>query len=1029
MAATCFRSSRTRSFLLRVVLAIGAGLVLALLSRAGGPEFVAGTSYFLPTTSGQPLTWPQGLVTYYTDQGDLSPIEPGASADALVADAWSKWTSISTAAVAANSGGHLAEDVNGSNVILKPDGTITMPADIQPGATSTPVGIVYDYDGTVTDALLGSGAGSTSQCFFNAAFGGVDNFSPSANIEHALVVLNGQCALQPSQLTDVEYRLVKVLGSVLGVAWSQVNPNVITGNPHPTSDDFAGFPLMHYKDPQNCVPITLCYPNPLQPAMDDAAAISRLYPVTVQNQSGFPGKQIFSTTTARIHGSVWFADSSGKAAQAMQGVNVVARWIDPTTGSPSRKYAASSVSGFLFSGNAGNPITGFVDPLGIAFSQWGSSDQSVEGFFDLAGLQFPGGGGSGQYQLSVEGLDPLWAAGVAPYLQSQVAPSGALAPILVNVATGVDVAQDIVMTRSAQPVPPWAASETWSAPAVVPPGGDWVGSLSGYGNVSYFSLPAQANRTLSVAVTALDEAGNASVGKAQPVIGMWASSDPPGTPPPAFTPSSFNSVVFGETRLDAQIFTSTGFLVGISDLRGDGRPDYHYHAHVLYADTVSPTRISVNGAAVAVRGMGFAPGLTATSGSGMAPVLAADADQMVIAVPAQGDGLQSLTITDPVSGAFSIMTGVLTYGAAADDNIVLLQGTNPSTPVGTQATNPVMVRAVAADGMTLISGATVAWSTTNGATLSACGGAPSCSVATDESGVAWTWVTPVATGVATITAALAPAVYNPAKSVAATLLGTSSATDIGVSSPYLWIAQGATVTLPLTARVMSNGTPQVGITVNFTIVAGSGTLSTPSATTDANGYATDTLTLTQIAANVRVNACVAPANAPCQNIFGSVVAPALQSLQPVTGTGQAIALGQAFQPVTVRVVDNSSPPNPVVGSVVAFQSTVMRPVGDAPGGGSGETGTGNPAQPVILGTSLVTVQSDGNGLASIVPSVGAFNGTLEVDVLVTAGTNAMLQYVLQAFPAAGGGSPSAGTIPPRKPVAAPVRMRLADEEP
>jgi hypothetical protein len=228
---------------------------------------------------------------------------------------------------------------------------------------------------------------------------------------------------------------------------------------------------------------------------------------------------------------------------------------------------------------------------------------------------------------------------------------------------------------------------------------------------------------------------------------------------------------------------------------------------------------------------------------------------------------------------------------------------------------------------------------------------------------------------------------------------------------------------------MSNGTPQGGVTVNFTIVAGSGTLSAPSATTDANGYATVTLTLTQVAANVRVNACVAPGNAPCQNIFGNVVASSLQSLQPVTGTGQAIALGQTFQPVTVRAVDNSSPPNPVVGAVVTFQSTVMRPVGDAPGGGSGETGTGNPAQPVILGTSLVNVQSDGNGLATIVPSVGAFNGTLEVDVLVTAGTNAMLQYVLQAFPAVVSGAPTVGTTPPRRPVTAPVRLRFEAEEP
>ena len=49
--------------------------------------------------------------------------------------------------------------MNGTNVILNPDGTITMPADILPSATATPLGIVYDADGSVTSALLGAGAG------------------------------------------------------------------------------------------------------------------------------------------------------------------------------------------------------------------------------------------------------------------------------------------------------------------------------------------------------------------------------------------------------------------------------------------------------------------------------------------------------------------------------------------------------------------------------------------------------------------------------------------------------------------------------------------------------------------------------------------------------------------------------------------------------------------------------------------------------------------------------------------------------
>ena len=1000
-AAVTTGTFAARPFLLRLLLAAAIILLFTVMSHAGGPKLVAGTVYFDPSTAGQPLIWPQGTITYFTDQGDLSPILPNASANSFVASAFSPWTSVSTAAVAATSGGQLAEDVSGANVIVNADGSISMPADIQPTATGTPVGIVYDYDGSVTDALMGSGAGASTQCFSNAVFGGNDNYGAFATYQHALIVINGQCALQSSQITDVEYRLVRVIGSVLGLGWSQVNPNVIT-TPHPTSDDYAGFPVMHFSDPPNCVPITLCYPNPSQLAMDDAASLSRLYPVTPQNQSTFPGKQIFSTATARIHGSVWFTDPHGNRTQAMQGINVVARWIDPNTGLPSRRYAAASVSGSLFTGNAGNPITGFDDALGDQLAEWGSTSQTLEGFFDLSGLYPPNT--SAQYQLSVEALNPTWSAGVGPYSPGPVMPSGSPTPIVVTVAPGNDFEQDILMVNSAQPVP--QPQSTWSNPATVPRGGDWVGSLSGYGDVEYLNLAAQANRTLSVAVTALDETGNSSQFKVQPVIGMWAASDPQGTPPPAFTTSPFNQVVPGMTRLDAQVAISSNFLVGISDIRGDGRPDYRYHAHILYADSVSPARIGVNGGVVTVQGTGFAPGLNAAIGSSTATQFAVSGSQMSLAAPAHGDGLQNITIADPVSGASSVMTGVLTYGAAATDNIILLgNGLNPPTPVSSQATNPVTVRVLAADGVTPVSGATIAWSATNGVQLSACGGTSSCSVTSDQSGDAVTSLTPSAVGVATITATLAPASYGSSKSVSATLNAIQSISDIGVSTPYLWIAQGATVSVPLTARVLSNGAPQ-NAKVNFTVVNGAGALSAASAQTSSSGYATVTLTVTQIAALVQVSACVAPGNVPCQAIYANPVPLANQILQPVAGSGQ-VSTGQPFQPVTVRVTDLSLPPNSVVAANVAFLTTVLRPGGASSGGGNGETNPTNPAMPVILQVSQSNSVTDINGLASVSPSAGGFTAPLEVNVAATAGVSGFLDYPLQLLPA-----PATGTAPP-----------------
>jgi len=982
----------TRLFLLRLALASAVVLVFAVISRAGGPKCIAGISYFDPSVTGQPLIWPSGSVTYYTDQGDLSPLLPNTSANSFVASAFSQWSSVPTAALSITNGGQLDEDVSGANVIVNSNGTISMPADIQSTATGTPVGVVYDADGSVTSALLGAGAGDSSQCFFNAVFGGDDNYGSLATYQHALIVINGQCAQLSSQLNDVEYRLVRVMGNVLGLGWSQLNVNVQTGSPHPSSDDYAGFPVMHYTDSWSCRPITICYPSPFQLSVDDIAAVSRLYPVTAANQSVFPGKQILSSATARIHGSVYFTDSHGNPTQPMQGVNVVARWIDPSTGSPSRRYAASSVSGFLFSGNQGNPITGFEDVLGNPLTDWGSNNPAMEGFFDLAGLPLPNGS-SAQYQLTVEGLDPFWSTDVGPYSPGPVSPSGSAQPITVAVSAGADVAQDILMTGSARPVPQRANS--WAAPSAVPLGGDWISSLSSYGGTAYYLVPAQANRTLSVAVTALDDSGRASEAKAEPVIGMWAASDPEGTAPGAFTPSAFNQLTSGMTRLDAQVASSGNFIVGISDFRGDGRPDYRYHARLLYADSASPSRVPVNGGAVTVRGIGFAPGLTVSVGNTVATPLSINAGQMIFAAPPSSDGLQNITITDPVSGASSTMSGVLDYGAAASDNIVLLGGSNPATAVGTQATNPMMVQVLAADGVTPVAGATIGWSASNNAQLSACGGGSSCSVITDENGNAATWVTPAATGVATITATLAPGAYSPSKSVSEPLNAIESASDIGAIGPYLRISQGATVTLPLNVRVLSNGVPRTNIQVNFNVVSGAGSLTSASAQTDANGNATTSVTVTQISGLVQVNACVAPGNAPCAPFYLNPVPASQQNLQPVAGAGQ-IARG-SLQPVTVRVVDSSSPPNPVVAAPVLFQTTILRPGGTSPGVGNGDTNPGNPAMPVILQVTQNTVHSDVNGLASISPSGGGFSPPVEVDVSAAAGS-ALLDFPLQLLP-------------------------------
>ena len=963
---------------------------------AGGPKYIAGASYFNPGTMGTPLTWPGATLNYYTDHGNLSPIYPGPSADALVADAFSQWTSVSTAAISALRAGQLGEDVSGSNVFRNPDGTITMPSDILPTATGTPVAVVYDSDGTVTNALLGQGAGDPSECFDNAAYGWIDNFATNAFFAHALVVINGNCAQSTSQQTDVEYRLVRVLGRILGLDWSQVNDNVFTHNPPPTPDDYAGLPVMHAYDPPNCIPITLCYSNPYQPKMDDRAAISRLYPGTAHNDSA--RKQTFADSTARIYGSVYFTTATGEAAQPMQGVNVVARWIDPSTGQPSRAYAAASVSGFLFCGNAGTTVTGFNDSSGLPWNRYGSNDPSVEGFFDLVALEIPNGASTAQYQLTVEAIDDLWSTTVGPYEPWQVQPSGSIQPIVVNVSLGGSAQQDIFMSGSAVQKPDPFPLTTYAQPASVPDGGDWSATLSGYGDMDYFWFSGQANRTLSIMTTALDESSAPTLNKAQPVIGMWTLSDPGTYPAPAYTPSAFNTAYLGMTMLNAQLLQQTDFRIGIADVRGDGRPDYAYHARIFYGDNAAPNRASVAGnTPLTIQGIGFHSDTAVSIGKTSVVALSTSAGQIELLAPAQADGVQNVTLLDPATGASSVMTGVLTYGAGPNDTLKLIYGANPWTPVGGQAPNPIRVQVLQPDGITPVSGASVFFSASLPVGFSACSNASTCNVISDATGQAWTYVTPLAAGGITITAQLAPASYSPAKQVQTTLAANSSSLDLALAPQTVHIAEGATANVTLTARVLSNGTPVKGAAVTFAVVRGSGTLSSPVVLSDQNGYASTTLTLTAFASDVQVNASVSGETNPQPEFYGTAVPVSGLQLQPIAGINQMIVAGQSFQPITVEVSDFSTPPNSVMGASVAFQSTGERLDTDPPCYWIGDTRICPDPEPVILWSSNTSTGSDINGIATLQLSTNGFTGALQI-VGSSNTANSNVPFLLQLFP-------------------------------
>ena len=340
------------------------------------------------------------------------------------------------------------------------------------------------------------------------------------------------------------------------------------------------------------------------------------------------------------------------------------------------------------------------------------------------------------------------------------------------------------------------------------------------------------------------------------------------------------------------------------------------------------------------------------------------------------------------------MSGVLTVGAGPSDIIRMISGTNPATPVGGQAATPFTVMVVAADGATSVAGASVQFTSSPAVAFSACAGAASCMVLSNQSGLASTFMTVLSANVMTLTAKLAPASYSNAQQVQATLLGTSSQLDLSLTTPTVWVAQGATLSVPLTVRVLSNGNPAGAMGVNYQITRGGGTLSAPAALTGSNGYATVNLQLSSVTAAVQVSVCVAPSNSPCQVFNATVVATSSLQIQPVAGSLQIATSGQSFQPVMVQVIDSSLAPNGVLGASVFFQSYIGRVPQNQPIIWTGEAAISLPGMPVILAKSQATVQSAANGLASFPLSTGGVSGNVAVVGSATAGT-ASLQFLGQ----------------------------------
>ncbi len=877
--------------------------------HAGGPRAVAGTTYFNPSVMGQPLYWSSGQINYYVDQGPLSATVSNQQAVAMVDTAAALWSAVPTAGVTLTDKGSLAEDVSGSNTIPGSNSVFLAPNDVTPSATSFPVGVVFDEDGSVLDTLFGAYTSDPASCESNAVTVWTDNVNPDATIHHAIMILNGRCTNTANRMNMMNFALDRAWGEILGLGYAQIYPNAAASI---NTAEMEAWPVMQPMMGACGSAGGVCIPEEGQLSRDDIAELNRIYPITAANAGSFPGKQLTAANTISIQGTISFRSGYG-----MQGVNVLATPLD-ASGNPLYNYTVSAVSGAYFSGNHGSIITGLNATNGIPLSQYGSSDPTLQGYFDLRYIPLPPGMTSASYLLTFEPISTLYIYqnAVGPYLDGSPLPSGTLSPVTVA-ALSAGGSQTVTVNVTDSAVSGYDdAISTAASPRMLPSSGVWAGQLSQVGQTDWFTFPVRANRTFTIVTQALNEQGVPSMFKAMPALGVWDAFDASTSAPVGLAPA-LNGSALGETWLQVTASADDTVRLGIADMRGDGRPDYAYNGWVLYADTIQPTHLPVTGGPIVIDGMGFQPSDTVKINGQAAQITGISPNEITAIAPAAGQGITGSVNVEvdglPAYNAAAILINGISYDAATGDSLTLVTAPSNTVPIGVPLA--FTVTALAAD-LTPASGDTVTFAVIAGTATLSCG-KPLCSVPSGGDGNATINVTATDTTPSVVTATLT----NGAQLQAHFSGGTPPA--LSALTPQLSLAAGASIAWPTQALVLNQGIPVSGQAVAWQVTANSGIVAQGSAAaiTTGNGIATNTLNVGPLTEGEQssVPACL-NGTSQCVSFSAFGARPEYATLEPLSGVTQSMAVVSTPGQIVLRVKDVDG--NPMAGATVTFYQSV-----------------------------------------------------------------------------------------------------------
>jgi hypothetical protein len=326
--------------------ALGLLLTLALLADANrvdaaGPLFVS--------DAGLPLVWEVRPVPWNSDLGGLGVLDQ-TSAHQLVADAFDVWASVPTAKISFADAGALPLDVTAATVGLFVG---VCGDDLSP--------VVFDTDGTITDALFGAGASNSILGFAGPECG---TFAPPV-ITEASAVLNGKFIDGIASGGNPEVSLDTFLGVMVHEFGHYVNLDHSQIN---LSEAFDGQTLGDDAI-ATMFPFIVSGAETATLTRDDMVSLSTLYPA-----------DDFAATTSTISGEIRRGDTNAPFG----GAYVIARNADDP-----RRDAVGIVSGALY-------VPGSTAP--------GAS--ALVGAYRLPGLT-----PDATYTIEVEAVSPLFTGG------------------------------------------------------------------------------------------------------------------------------------------------------------------------------------------------------------------------------------------------------------------------------------------------------------------------------------------------------------------------------------------------------------------------------------------------------------------------------------------------------------------------------------------------------------------------------------------------------------------------------------------